>query len=298
MKNRVVSFAEPTEGEVSKPFRVRMYSTPWRLLSAALTFVGGCSMPLILTAVLLASDPPVTPPVLWRMFAILTLAPILGSWLLGQYLAADTDVELDRLVLRQRGLRVEIPADAIVAIRPWAIPLPGPGFSLRLRSGRRFKYGLDADDASGLLRALAERSEVAPAAVAARHPVVLYAGARRSMPGRRWVHLLFKFPIFALLPTLILFNAHQHIAYGGTFGQYYLEGLGPYVASFAEHWITLVIYLVLYAAVWRGIAEGVAMAAAFVAPPRAVGVRRGVEIACRILYYGGVPILLALRFAG
>jgi hypothetical protein len=100
-----------------------------------------------------------------------------------------------------------------------------------------------------------------------------------------------------LLPTLILFNAHQFIAYGGTFGQYYLEGIGPYLTSFAEHWVTLVIYLVLYAAVWRGIAEALAMAAAFVGPPQAIATRRIVEIVCRIAYYGGVPLLVALRFA-
>jgi hypothetical protein len=279
-------------------FRVRAYPVALRLLAAVLTVAAGISMPAILAAVLLASDPPITPPILWRMFAVMTLAPTLGAWLIRRIVAAEADVQIEHLVLGRQGLRIEVPAEAIADVRPWMVPLPDVGFSLRLRSGRRFKYGLNADDATGLLRALAERGNVAPAAVAARHTMVVYADARRSTAGWRWYHRLFKFALFALLPTLVLFNAHQYIAYGGTFGQYYLEGLGPYVASFAEHWITVVIYLVLYAAIWRGIAEAVASAAAFVVPRQALAARRAVEVVARIAYYGGVPVLLALRFAG
>jgi len=94
----------------------------------------------------------------------------------------------------------------------------------------------------------------------------------------------------------VLFNAHQHIAYGGLLGEYYLLGLGSYVETFAVHWLTVTIYLVLYASVWRGVAEGGCLLAACVAPARAAGVRRAAEIGCRVAYYGGVPVLLVLRF--
>ena len=40
-----------------------------------------------------------------------------------------------------------------------------------------------------------------------------------------------------------------------------------------------------------------ALGAAWVAPARAARVRRAVEVSCRVLYYGGVPVLLGLRFA-
>src|SRR5206468_3785068 len=82
----------------------------------------------------------------------------------------------------------------------------------------------------------------------------------------------------ALLPTAVLFNAHQHITYGGVLGEYYLLGLGSYVRTFAVHWLTLTIYLVLYASVWRGLAEGTALLGACVAPARAAWVRRAAEI--------------------
>jgi len=53
---------------------------------------------------------------------------------------------------------------------------------------------------------------------------------------------------------------------------------------------------VLYASVWRGLAEGTALLGACVAPARAAGVRRAAEIVCQVAYYGGVPVLLLLRF--
>jgi hypothetical protein len=54
---------------------------------------------------------------------------------------------------------------------------------------------------------------------------------------------------------------------------------------------------VLWASVWRGPAEGASLLAAYVAPAQAARVRRAAEVACRVLYYAGVPALLALRFA-
>ncbi|HJQ85029.1 MAG TPA: hypothetical protein VKA21_13180, partial [Candidatus Binatia bacterium] len=108
---------------------------------------------------------------------------------------------------------------------------------------------------------------------------------------------LLRFPVFALGPTALLFNVHQHIAYGGLLGQYYMLGLRPYLATFALYWGTVTVYLMLYASVWRGLAEPICFAAAAVAPSRAARVRRAAELVIRVLYYGGVPALLAWRFA-
>ena len=99
-----------------------------------------------------------------------------------------------------------------------------------------------------------------------------------------------------MLPAAVLFNAHQHIAYGGTFGQYYLEGLAPYLETLATYWSTMSIYLLLYAAPWRGIAEAAALLTACLAPRHALRVRRAAETTCRVVFYAGVPILLLARF--
>jgi hypothetical protein len=53
---------------------------------------------------------------------------------------------------------------------------------------------------------------------------------------------------------------------------------------------------VLYAGTLRVLAESLALVAAYVAPSRAARVRRAVEAGCRLLYYGGVPVLLLIRF--
>ena len=160
-----------------------------------------------------------------------------------------------------------------------------------MRSGRRFSYGLQAADPTRLLAALADRG-IAAAGAAARHPILAYAHAHASVTPWRWHHRLAKFVLFALVPTAVWFNAHQHIAYGGLLGQYYLEGLRAYLTTFLVSWSLAIIYLLLYASLWRGVAETVAFVAAWLAPARAVTARRAVEVACRLVYYVGVPVLL------
>jgi hypothetical protein len=276
--------------------RVYAYRPPWRLVVATLATLGGASLPAILLLVLLANDPPVTPPVLVRLISVFTLPPALAAWAVARALAAGAEVRGTELVVSGRGFRAEIPCASIARVRPWAVPLPGPGLSLEMRSGRRFRYGLQTSDPAPLLAALADVGGVETARGAARHPVIVYAHAKHELARRRWYGLAGKFGLFALVPTAVLFNAHQHIAYGGLLGEYHLLGPASYLRTFAVHWLTASIYLVLYASLWRGLAEGVALAAAAAAPSRAARVRRTVEAACRVLYYGGVPVLLGLRF--
>jgi apolipoprotein N-acyltransferase len=102
--------------------------------------------------------------------------------------------------------------------------------------------------------------------------------------------------VFALVPALPVFRLHQWIAYGGTFGEYYAYGLRPYAIAFAIYWGTAVIYLVLWAALLRVLLEPLVVAAAWLAPARALGVRRAVETVDRVLYYGGVPLFLGRLF--
>jgi hypothetical protein len=160
--------------------------------------------------------------------------------------------------------------------------------AVRLRSGRPLGYTFGTADPTPLLEALH--------ADAATHPAVVYAHARAPWTARRWYHFAGRFPLFALLPTAILFNAHQHIAYGALLGEYYLLGLRSWLATLAVYWGTVTVYLVLWAALWRGLVELVALGAAHVAPSRAARVRRAAEITAQLLYYAGVPALLGIRF--
>ena len=285
------------KAKASADFRVRAYSVSWRIAAATLATASAVSLPAILLLVLLATDPPVTPPILMRLVAVFTVLPGLAAWLIRRAFTVDVDLHGTELVVCRRGLTLEIPCASIARIAPWTVPLPGPGFSLWMRSGRRLRWSLQAADPTPLLLALADAGGVEVARAATQHPSLVYANVKRSVVRRwRWYPLAGKFVVLALGPTAVLFNAHQHIAYGGLLGEYYLLGLRSYLGTFAVYWGTMAIYLVLYASVWRGVAEGVALVTAHVAPSRAARVRRAVENGCRVVYYAGVPILLGIRF--
>lgn len=272
------------------------YSTAWRMLVGALTVLTAASLLLIFFLVLVSTDPPITPDLLYRLVGVVVLPPVALAWWIRRASAASIEVDHLSLAIDRRGLRLEVPCNAIDAVVPWVVPLPGPGFSLRMRSGRRLRYGLETVDAARVLRVLTEVADVAVAERAARHPTVLYAAAKSAMGRWSWVHALFKFGIFALFPAGVLFNAHQHIAYGGALGEYYLLGLRSYVTTFLVYFTTTVVYLVLYANLWRVLAEMGSLLAAWVVPGAAVAVRKAAEVLCRVVYYGGVPVLLLLRF--
>ncbi len=307
------------------------YPLPWRVIAGVLVAVSRAG-PLVIGASLLAAAAPVPLLALVRALAALVVLPGAAALLIERAFAAEVEVRgadvalvgvnlghdataaapsdgtgsardesLLRcgasLVISRRGLRLEVPCAAIARVAPWAVPLPGPGLWLWLRSGRRLRYGLQADDPTPLLAALAATGAVASADAATRHPGVLYAHIKYGRGARpRWYHLLAKFAGFGLLPTAVWFNAHQHIAYGGLFGQYYLEGLSPYLKTFLISWSLASIYLLLYASVWRALAEVTAVLTAWAAPAYAAAVRQLSEIVCRVMYYVGVPVLVLLPF--
>ena len=127
------------------------------------------------------------------------------------------------------------------------------------------------------------------------YPIVVWARARGDRRAR-WYHPIAKFLGFCFPPAAIMFNLDQHVTYGGLFGQYYLEGPWRWFRSFAGYWTLASIYLLLYAAVWRGVAESATLLAAAIAPSQAARVRRAAEVVCRVVYYAGVPVMLAVPF--
>jgi hypothetical protein len=280
----------------ASPLRAYAYSSLVRLLAAVASGVAGASLPFIGWRVVAATDPPVTPEILAHLVVVLAAAPAASAWLLARLVAVRVDVGREDVVISRRDLRVDVPCDAIVGVWPWRIPLPAPGVALRLASGRQLRWGLASADPLPLLRALVEAGGVRAARAAFTHPTVVWAHARAGRRRWWWDRPLAKFVLFTFLPAAVLFNAHQHIAYGGTLGEYYLLGPAAWLRTLAVHWATIAVYCVLYASLWRGLGEVVALAAAGAAPSHAARMRRAVETSCRVLYYGGVPVLLGLRF--
>ena len=275
-------------------FPVAAYSRVWRTVAGAAFVASRVCLPAILF-VLLTSHLPTDATTVVRWFAMFFGPPALAAVAIPRAFAATLRLSEDEMTIERSGIRIDVPRKAITAVTPWRLPVPSPGLTVTLASGRRLAHVIAIGDPLPVLRALTPHGVEAESA--GEQPSVAYAHARAEHGLWRWTHLLLRFPIFALLPTAPLFNVHQHIAYGGLFGQYYMLGLRPYLATFALYWATVTVYLVLYASIWRGPAELICLLAAAVAPSRAARVRRATERLLRVLYYAGVPVLLALRFA-
>lgn len=266
-----------------------------RALAAALMLAARVCLVLLLVAVWRANDPPITVELLARDFLALVVLPEACARLLCRAFAGKAGVEAGSLVVLRAGRRLEVPCASIAGVAPWQLPLPSPGLTLTLRSGARFPARIAMADPARLLESLAD-ARVAPAREAIALPVVRYAAARDAWP-RRWYESAWcKVALFSLLPGLVGFYAHQHIAYGGLFGEYYLMGAAAWLRSLALYWLTGALYLALWAGCFHIAAEAWARGSAQLAPERAGGARRFAERAATALFYVSVPAVLAVRF--
>jgi apolipoprotein N-acyltransferase len=275
--------------------RIELWPRAARAFGAALVALSRGSLLLLLAAVVLGSDPPVTLGPLVDALLAFALLPAAAARALSALFRAGLSVEGGDVVLRGRGIRLEVPLASIDAVRPWRVPLPRAGFDVHLRSGARLRGAVAAADPRPALRALAAAG-VSAAGAAAAHPVLAYAAARAGSPRRPWQHPLLKFVLFGLLPGGAGFYAHQHIAYGGLLGEYHLLGPASWLRTAALTWLHAALLLVLYAAAWRALVEGAAYGAAWRRPADAPRLRRALERGAAALYYATVPALLALRF--
>jgi apolipoprotein N-acyltransferase len=271
--------------------RTVAYAPPWRAAAGALVALSWAGALGLIVALLFLETRLDNQLRLLRTFVLACAAPRLSAWLLDRAFAASVAITDGLLVLRRRGQLVTVPCDAIDRVEPWSIPLPGAGVSLRLRSGQRFAYGLQVADPLALVDAIATAGAHVDVRAAAKHPAVLHARSRHAA-AHRWYHPLLTFVVYALVPTIPLFRLHQWVAYGGTFGEYYIYGLQAYLLGFAAYWWTYTIYLVLYAALLRVIAEGAVLASAWLVPDRVAAVRRIVERLRVALYFAAVPAFL------
>lgn len=281
--------------------RAIAYPTFWRIFAAVLTAVSRGSL-LVFAALLLFLDAWLNTPFrlenplrLLRAFAYFCLTPAMAVWALEQVFKVGIQFRGDTLVLQRRRQRIEIPCGAITRIAPWLVPLPSGGLSLHLQSGRRFQYGLQIADPVVFIDQIVDSGAPESVRTASQHPATVYAQSR-SASSQRWYHRILKFVVLALVPALPLFRLHQWISYGGTFGEYYIYGLKAYLLGLAVYWATASVYLFLYAATLRALAEPVVGIVAHLAPSRTARIRRALEIANRVLYYGGVPLFLLWAF--
>jgi apolipoprotein N-acyltransferase len=269
--------------------RVILLSPVWRLVTAALAATALLTLPTYLLALVLLE--PVPPIVMERSFAVGTALPALVAWGIARAFGGDASARDGTLRIARADVALDVRASAIAAVLPWWLPLPTAGLRLVLAAGERVPLRLADRTLAGTLDTLDAAGVDTRAA--RRHPTVVWAATRRPSS---FVVLLLKFGLLSALPASVLFYTHQHIAYGGTFGQWYLDGARAWWTTFAHYWATTAILLVSYASFWRAAAELVVWLAAAIAPTVATTVRRVAEAICAIAYYAGVPGLLALRY--
>ncbi|MFZ2755226.1 MAG: hypothetical protein WAZ48_17505, partial [Lysobacteraceae bacterium] len=124
-----------------------------------------------------------------------------------------------------------------------------------------------------------------------------YARTRLAVARHRLLdHPLVKFALFPLVPALPAFRLHQHIAFGGTFGEYHTYGLQAYLTALGIWWASWAIGLVIFSALLRVIIETGTWLSLVVRRESAIGIRRMLEVLGRVVFYVGVPAWLLIRF--
>ena len=297
IKKRTARGATAAASALDKDFSARcvVLSPAWRMASALLRIVAVAGLAWIGYITLFGNaEPGNTLTQMW-MFAGLVLAPEAAAWSLRRAFAATIRIEGGMLVIEQSGRRIEIRASDVSAVEPWSLPIPGTGVWLRLASGRRWSQGIALADLAALVRALVRAGGKPELAHAMASRAAAYAQARLAVPLRWFDHPLLKFVVFPLLPALPAFRLHQHIAYGGTFGEYYTFGLKAYLIAFAIWWASWAIGMVLFAGVLRIITEAGTLLLIGLHPARAGDARQWLERIGRLLFYIGVPAWLAMR---
>lgn len=269
---------------------LRAWSRGWRAVAGAFAVATGVGVLLLVVAILFATDPPVTPRIVRELFLLQILLPGAVVAALRRRSRARLTIEPGRLVVLTRRRRIEIPRGSVMDFEPWRLPLPGPGVALRLRSGRRLAWGLEAHDPVAFLDAVGASPR------ARDHPTVRWAAARAHRRRRsRWV-VLAKYPGLAVPFALLFFYTHQHIAYGGFFGQWNLLGWQAWLLTLLEYWTTVLLYFLLWGGCLRGFGEVVAWAGAALGPAHAVTGRRLADRLAGAGYLGGIVVLTALRY--
>ena len=233
------------------------------------------------------------------MFAATVAAPALAAWALLRASSARLHVEAGNLVLAQ-GARftqafIEVPIASVTGVEPWRIPLPSAGAGLFLASGRQLPQRIAMRDPEALRRLLADAgASLVPQTPAGRIAARL-ARIRASAPRWRIDAPWCKFVLFPLLPALVAFRLHQHIAFGGTFGEWLTYGPKAWFSALLIWWASWCIGLVLLAALLRVIVELVTLATLAAPEAHAITSRRGLVSAARAVYFLGVPLWLVLR---
>ncbi len=300
LTKRAARNAAPSASITTSPqdFRadVVVLAPAWRIAAGLLQAIARGSL-LWMGAALLLLDNPETNRLtqIWT-FAALVLAPELAAWCIQRAFAATLRIEGDALVLEQRERRTEIPLNNIASATLWTLPIPATGVWLTLDSGRRWSHGIALRDPAALIDALVRAGARPALSDTLTGRAAAYMRTRLAVPRKAIDRIALKFVLFPLVPALPAFRLHQHIAFGGTFGEYHSFGLQAYLIALLIWWATWAIHLAMFAAALRVAIEAGTWLSLMLRPASAIDVRRTLEFLGRLVFYVGVPAWLAIRF--
>jgi apolipoprotein N-acyltransferase len=275
--------------------RVALLTPPWRAVAGLLRLTAGLGLAWLLTGMLVRTGLQVNSLAQLWLFAGGVLAPALAAWAIQRSFAAQARISAGLLVFEQPAQRIEIPVHEIRSLRAWRIALPHSGVDLVLASGRRWRQGVVLADPQRLRQALNQAGSPATWTDRLAERIAEHASIRATAH-RRWLdHAVIKFALFPLMPALVAFRLHQHIAFGGTFGEYYTYGLGAWLSGLAIWWGAWAIGLMLLAAGLRIMIEAGSVGLQLAGRTRARAGRHALEWLARVIFYVGVPVWLVLR---
>lgn len=288
--------ASPAVAEAGAgPATVSVLPPTARTAAALLRTVARLSLLAMGALILFGDGGPLAKPLAQiRGFTALVLVPELAAWLVLRAFRARIAVEggaESALVLERGAFRLALPLREIVAVTAWRWPLPAPGATLQMASGAR--YGLAGADAAALQTALGVAP--APPSRSAQWAHAMHAAAGERGVWAALAHPLARFVLLPLLVAIPAFRLHQHIAYGGSFGEWQSFGAQAWLIGFGLWWAAWIIGVAITAAVLRALVEAATAVTLALRPQALVPARRAFERIGLVALYLGVPGWLAVR---
>ena len=294
---RVAAAASPV-AIVPRQVEIVWFSPALRILLSLLKLIACATLVWIALRMLLRDGIQVHSLAQLQLFGFGVILPALCGWYLRRRRTGTARMEGDALLLIRRGHHRSVPVRDIAAITPWVLPVPMPGIDLQLESGERLGFGTGMNDPDQLAALLQQAGAPAMAPRRAQAFALADARARAAAPRWRIDHPLIKFGLFPLLLALPAFRLHQHITYGGSFGEYYNFGLQAYLLGLLIWWAAWAIGMSLFAMTLRALIELGSFAALMLQSSRAGSVRAALQGIARALYFIGAPAWLLWRMLG
>lgn len=265
----------------------------WRVAAGLLRVFAGAGVLWLGYQIVIGEE--INPLAQTRMFAGLILAPAIAAWCITRAFKASLKIENGMLLISQSQRSIEMPVKEIVTVKWWKFPLPMTGVNLQLASGKRWSHGIAMTNPSALIEALLDAGATPELADSKKGFMSAYTHVRASVVRWRMDHLALKYIVYPLVPALPAFRLHQHIAFGGTFGEYYTYGLKAYLTALLIWWASWAIGMALFGALLRVIIETGTVLTMLMRRENAEDVRHWLEIIARLLFFVGVPAWLLLN---